>query len=98
LARLGDIRAVGSRHAQRLDWLRERWPLVRLPPLFSEIFDIPKADGEEEVDGDMEREVDDVEDRDTGDDIEAEVDLDADEVDGSRMEDGGVENFETRRH
>lgn len=44
LQRLSELRALSARHCSSLDWLRANWALLRLPPLFAEIFDIPKAD------------------------------------------------------
>ncbi|XP_015524562.1 ecdysone-induced protein 78C isoform X2 [Neodiprion pinetum] len=42
--RLPELRTLGSRHANLLDWFRRNWPKLRLPPLFAEIFDIPKCE------------------------------------------------------
>lgn len=42
--RLPELRALGTRHANLLDWFRRNWPKLRLPPLFAEIFDIPKCE------------------------------------------------------
>ncbi|KAJ0183604.1 hypothetical protein K1T71_000027 [Dendrolimus kikuchii] len=47
-----DVRILGTRHNDLLSWCREHWPRVTLPALFSEIFDIPKADDEETNDND----------------------------------------------
>ncbi|KAE8749116.1 Ecdysone induced 78 [Frankliniella occidentalis] len=44
LQRLSELRALSGRHCSSLDWLRAHWTLLRLPPLFAEIFDIPKAE------------------------------------------------------
>lgn len=35
---------IGARHCTHLDWLRTNWTNIRLPPLFAEIFDIPKSE------------------------------------------------------
>ncbi|XP_077301657.1 ecdysone-induced protein 78C [Arctopsyche grandis] len=43
-ALLSELRAVGSRHSLLLDWFRANWVTLTLPPLFAEIFDIPKGD------------------------------------------------------
>ncbi|XP_034946550.1 ecdysone-induced protein 78C isoform X2 [Chelonus insularis] len=42
--RLPELRALGSRHANLLDWFRRNWTKLKLPPLFAEIFDIPKCE------------------------------------------------------
>ncbi|BES98694.1 HOLI [Nesidiocoris tenuis] len=44
LDKLPQLRALGSKHALMLDWPRLNWDKLRLPPLFAEIFDIPKSD------------------------------------------------------
>lgn len=44
LQRLSELRALSARHCASLDWLRANWTTLRLPPLFAEIFDIPKAE------------------------------------------------------
>lgn len=46
-AKIPELRALGVRHCKHLDWLRTNWTNIRLPPLFAEIFDIPK--NEEDV-------------------------------------------------
>ncbi|KAH9643532.1 hypothetical protein HF086_016739, partial [Spodoptera exigua] len=45
-----EVRLLGTRHNVLLGWPREHWPRLLLPPLFSEIFDIPKQD--EDANGD----------------------------------------------
>lgn len=42
--RIPELRALGSRHANLLDWFRRNWTKLKLPPLFAEIFDIPKCE------------------------------------------------------
>lgn len=42
--RIPELRALGSRHANLLDWFRRNWAKLKLPPLFAEIFDIPKCE------------------------------------------------------
>lgn len=37
-----EVRLLGTRHNVLLQWPREQWPRLLLPALFSEIFDIPK--------------------------------------------------------
>lgn len=39
-----EVRILGSRHNELLSWCRDHWPRLVLPALFSEIFDIPKAE------------------------------------------------------
>ena len=47
---LPELRTLNARHNDKLHWYRLQWKyLTTLPPLFAEIFDIPKS--EEEVDG-----------------------------------------------
>lgn len=43
-AKIPELRALGARHSSHLDWFRTNWTLTRLPPLFAEIFDIPKSE------------------------------------------------------
>ncbi|XP_055909571.1 ecdysone-induced protein 78C isoform X1 [Eupeodes corollae] len=45
-AKIPELRSLGARHFSHLDWLRINWTKLRLPPLFAEIFDIPKTDEE----------------------------------------------------
>ncbi|XP_023290352.1 ecdysone-induced protein 78C [Orussus abietinus] len=42
--RISELRALGVRHASLLDWFRRNWTKLKLPPLFAEIFDIPKCE------------------------------------------------------
>ncbi|XP_014261640.1 ecdysone-induced protein 78C isoform X2 [Cimex lectularius] len=44
LAKLPELRALGAKHALMLEWFRLNWDKLRLPPLFAEIFDIPKSE------------------------------------------------------
>ncbi|XP_063701492.1 ecdysone-induced protein 78C [Culicoides brevitarsis] len=44
-AKIQELRSLGYRHSTHLDWFRtQHWTVARLPPLFAEIFDIPKAE------------------------------------------------------
>ena len=43
LMKISELRAVGLMFATNMTWFRLRWSKMHLPPLFSEIFDIPKA-------------------------------------------------------
>ena len=41
-AKIQELRSLGLRHFNHLDWFRTNWKhTFRLPPLFAEIFDIP---------------------------------------------------------
>ncbi|KAJ8673084.1 hypothetical protein QAD02_004345, partial [Eretmocerus hayati] len=42
--RIPELKALGSRHANLLEWFRRNWTKLKLPPLFAEIFDIPKCE------------------------------------------------------
>ena len=42
--RIPELRALGVQHANLLDWFRRNWTKLKLPPLFAEIFDIPKCE------------------------------------------------------
>lgn len=42
--RIPELRSLGIRHANLLDWFRKNWIKLKLPPLFAEIFDIPKCE------------------------------------------------------
>ena len=42
--RIPELKALGVRHANLLDWFRRNWTKLKLPPLFAEIFDIPKCE------------------------------------------------------
>ncbi|XP_066904465.1 ecdysone-induced protein 78C isoform X2 [Halyomorpha halys] len=44
LVKLPELRVLGAKHALMLDWFRLNWEKLRLPPLFAEIFDIPKCE------------------------------------------------------
>lgn len=46
-AKITELKALGAHHCSHLNWLRNNWTVMRLPPLFAEIFDIPKCDDEE---------------------------------------------------
>lgn len=46
-AKVLELRALGARHCTHLNWLRTNWTSLRLPPLFAEIFDIPKCEEDE---------------------------------------------------
>ncbi|XP_072931398.1 ecdysone-induced protein 78C-like isoform X2 [Epargyreus clarus] len=37
-----EVRVLSSRHQELLGWCRDHWRQLTLPPLFAEIFDIPK--------------------------------------------------------
>ncbi|KAL0279738.1 UNVERIFIED_CONTAM: hypothetical protein PYX00_001237 [Menopon gallinae] len=44
LMKLPELRNLGAKHSAHLDWFRINWQMLRLPPLFAEIFDIPKCE------------------------------------------------------
>lgn len=41
--KLPELRTLGSQHNELLRWYRAQWHRVELPPLFAEIYDIPKT-------------------------------------------------------
>lgn len=44
LSKLPELRTIGARHVSYLEWFRSNWHMLKLPPLFAEIFDIPKCE------------------------------------------------------
>jgi len=46
MMKLAELRSLGSKHAVHLQWFRANWIRLKLPPLFAEIFDIPKCEDE----------------------------------------------------
>ena len=42
LMKLPELRMLGTKFADQLSWYREHWNRLHLPPLYAEIFDIPK--------------------------------------------------------
>ncbi|XP_064635746.1 ecdysone-induced protein 78C-like [Lineus longissimus] len=46
MMRLPELRTLGASHNEHLNYFRENWQHLKLPPLLSEIFDIPKHDDE----------------------------------------------------
>lgn len=44
LMKLPELRTLGAKHSAHLDWFRVNWAKLTLPPLFAEIFDIPKCE------------------------------------------------------
>ncbi|XP_030765678.1 ecdysone-induced protein 78C isoform X2 [Sitophilus oryzae] len=44
LLKLPELRNLGTKHNAHLDWFRANWRKLALPPLFAEIFDIPKSE------------------------------------------------------
>lgn len=44
LSKLPELRSIGARHVSYLEWFRLHWHMLKLPPLFAEIFDIPKCE------------------------------------------------------
>ena len=43
LSKIQDLRKLGDRHMQHMEWFREHWNRA-LPPLFAEIYDIRQID------------------------------------------------------
>jgi nuclear receptor subfamily 1 group D protein 3 len=48
LMKLPELRSLGTQHSDLLHYYRCQWTRTTLPPLFSEIYDIPKIDTGEE--------------------------------------------------
>jgi len=49
LQTVADLKALGLRHQPQLDWFRCRWIALRqLPPLFAEMFDIPRTEDQQQ--------------------------------------------------
>ncbi|XP_071446843.1 ecdysone-induced protein 78C [Hetaerina americana] len=44
LSKLPELRSLGAKHSLHLEWFRLNWARLHLPPLFAEIFDIPKCE------------------------------------------------------
>ncbi|XP_051170058.1 ecdysone-induced protein 78C isoform X2 [Leptopilina boulardi] len=44
LQRIPELRSLGIRHSNLLDWYKKNWTKLKLPGLFAEIFDIPKCE------------------------------------------------------
>ncbi|CAG9839296.1 unnamed protein product [Diabrotica balteata] len=44
LIKLPELKNLGAKHTAHLDWFRMNWTKLTLPPLFAEIFDIPKTE------------------------------------------------------
>ncbi len=42
LMKLPELRMLGTKFADQLVWYRDHWDKLHLPPLYAEIFDIPK--------------------------------------------------------
>uniref|UniRef100_A0AAG5D6Q8 Ecdysone-induced protein 78C n=1 Tax=Anopheles atroparvus TaxID=41427 RepID=A0AAG5D6Q8_ANOAO len=43
-AKVHELRMLGEKHSAHLEWFRKNWNTIRLPPLFAEIFDVPKCE------------------------------------------------------
>lgn len=43
-AKVHELRMLGEKHSAHLEWFRRNWSTIRLPPLFAEIFDVPKCE------------------------------------------------------
>ena len=42
--KLAELKSIGIKHCHHLQWFRSNWTRLKLPPLFAEIFDIPKCE------------------------------------------------------
>ena len=42
LMRLPELRTIGNKHIEELVWYQQQWSRVQLPPLYAEIYDVPK--------------------------------------------------------
>ncbi|CAL4111576.1 unnamed protein product [Meganyctiphanes norvegica] len=42
--KMPELRQLGTKHHEHLNWFRANWSRIKLPPLFAEIFDIPKCE------------------------------------------------------
>ena len=42
LVKLSELRTLGSNHSELLQYYRVNWHRFKIPPLFSEIYDVPK--------------------------------------------------------
>ncbi|CAM1319498.1 Uncharacterised protein g7228 [Pycnogonum litorale] len=47
MVKIPELRALGNKHSDHLQWFRSNWMKLSLPPLFAEIFDIPKAEDDD---------------------------------------------------
>ncbi|XP_076327550.1 ecdysone-induced protein 78C-like [Tachypleus tridentatus] len=44
MMKIPELHSLGGKHMEHLQWFRGNWTRLKLPPLFAEIFDIPKYD------------------------------------------------------
>lgn len=44
MGKLNELRVLSDSHAKHLHSFRTKWNMLSLPPLFAEIFDIPKPE------------------------------------------------------
>ncbi|XP_055943159.1 ecdysone-induced protein 78C-like isoform X2 [Argiope bruennichi] len=42
MMKLPELRSLGAKHSEHLDWFRANWTRLAVPALFAEIFDIPR--------------------------------------------------------
>ncbi|XP_059611228.1 ecdysone-induced protein 78C [Phlebotomus argentipes] len=42
--KIAELRSLSAKHCVHLNWIKTNWSIMRLPPLFAEIFDIPKCE------------------------------------------------------
>ncbi|GFY51114.1 ecdysone-induced protein 78C [Trichonephila inaurata madagascariensis] len=48
MMKLPELRSLGAKHSEHLDWFRANWTRLSVPALFAEIFDIPRFEEHEQ--------------------------------------------------
>ena len=46
LMKIPELRTLGAKHTDQLAWYRKHWLRLQLPPLFAEIYDVPKMEAD----------------------------------------------------
>ena len=46
LMKIPELRTLGAKHTDQLAWYRKHWLRLGLPPLFAEIYDVPKMESD----------------------------------------------------
>ncbi|ELU17326.1 hypothetical protein CAPTEDRAFT_93472, partial [Capitella teleta] len=46
LMKIPELRTLGAKHTDQLSWFRKNWHCLHLPPLFAEIYDVPKLEAD----------------------------------------------------
>jgi nuclear receptor subfamily 1 group D protein 3 len=49
LMKIPELRTLGAKHTDQLSWFRKNWHCLHLPPLFAEIYDVPKLETDPEA-------------------------------------------------